>query len=358
MKKYYFNHAGIGQLSAKNHQEIIRFIDDQYEIGAPEVILKHREYIPKLYSEVAKLLNCNPDDITYIKNTTEGIIIASESLPLKAGDEVLIMDNEYSANYIPWLKKRKEGVVLKFIEGSNNEERYKNLLLSISNRTKVITVSWVHFFDGYMINLKELSVICKKKHIFLVVDGIQGIGTRVLDLKDIEIDFLCCGGHKHLGAIMGSGFMYVNNKIINKLNDYKIGTRSVKSFSQNGYNLKSNGERFEDGTPNLIGIVSLYHAVNEINKIGIKKVEQKNKLLLSRIKELLKIRGVNFIDYKDQGNVVSIASSNTDEVINVLSKENIYLKNIKNNIRVSFNYKSGISEIKHMINRLGIVNRF
>lgn len=358
MKKYYFNHAGIGQLSAKNHQGLIRFIDDHYQIGAPEVILKYREYIPKLYSEVSKLLNCSPNEITYIKNTTEGIIIASESLPLKAGDEVLIMDNEYSANYIPWLKKRKEGVALKFVEGTNNKVRYKNLLLSISDKTKVISVSWVHYFDGYMIDLKELSTICKKKDIFLVVDGIQGVGTRELNLKDIEIDFLCCGGHKHLGAIMGSGFMYVNNKIINKLNDYKIGTRSVKSFSQNGYNLKSNGERFEDGTPNLIGIVSLYYAVNEINKIGIKKVEQKNRLLLSKIKELLKDRGINYIDYEDHGNIVSIPSNNTDEVINMLSKEDIYLKNIKNNIRVSFNHKSDISEIKHMVNRLEIVNKF
>lgn len=357
MKKYYFNHAGIGQLSTKNYKGLRKFLDDYYIIGSPDVILEYREYIPKLYSEVAELLNCGADEITYIKNTTEGIIIASESIPLKDGDEVLIMDNEYSANYIPWLKKRKEGIIVKFIQGNDNQERYENLLKAISEKTKVISISWVHYFDGYVIDLKKLSNICKKRQIFLVVDGIQGVGTRELNLKEIEIDFLSCGGHKHLGAIMGSGFMYVNKKIVSKLNDYKIGTRSVKNFSQNGYNLKDNSERFEDGTPNLTGIISLYYAIEEINNIGIKEIGQKNEQLLLKIKKLLKGINTSFIDYPDQGNIISIPSNHTDEIINFLSKERIYLKNIKNNIRISFNYKSDIEDIKYMITRLKTVNK-
>lgn len=354
----YFNYAGLGLISNANWKGLSNFIDDYCYIRPPKVILKYRNYIPMLYLEVSKLLNCKPSEIVYIKNTTEGIIIASESIPLVKGDEVIIMNNEYSANYIPWLKKQKDGIIIHFIDGVDNNDRFNNLLKAINNKTKIISVSWIHYYDGYRINLEKLSEICKKHSIFLVVDGIQGIGTRMLDLKKISVDFLVCGGHKHLGAIVGSGFMYINSKTINKLNDFKVGTRSVEHFQQGSYKLKQGAERFEDGTPNLAGIVSLYHAIKEINTIGIDKIETKNLSILLTIKQKLQKNKIKFFDYRNQGNIISLKTSDSVKLRNNLIKDGVYVKTIKDIVRISFSFKTTNKEIQILINSISKIGNY
>lgn len=347
--KIYFNYAGFGPIPRELYGYLIKIIKEYYEIGPPEIIKKYRNYIDKFKGECSKLLNCEKNEITYIKNTTDGIILASESLPLHKKDEVLIMDKEYSANYIPWLKKKRDGLKLNIIYGQNNEECFNKLLNSINNATKIISISWIQYYDGYMANLMHLSNICKKKKIFLIVDAIQGVGIREIDLKKIKIDMMICGGHKHIMSLPGCGFLYVNKNIISKLNHYKIGIRSVKMFNCFEYKLKNNAERFEDGTPNLIGILALYYSVKRINKIGIKNIESKSTLLLKKYKELLRQSKIPFIDYKNQGNIISIKVRNPKKTCEVIERKNIYIKVIRNVLRISFNFKNNINEFKYLI---------
>ncbi len=312
--KIYFNYAGFGPISRELYLRLTKFIQEYYDFGPPETIKKYKVYIDKLKEEVAKLLNCEKEEVIYVKNTTEGIILASESIPLKKNDEILIMEREYGANYIPWLKKKNDGFNVNIVSGKNNEESFNKLLSAINGNTRIISISWVQYYDGYMADLERLSKICKKNNIFLVVDAIQGIGTRELDLKKIKIDMMICGGHKHLMSVLGCGFLYINKNIISKLNHYKIGIRSVKNFNQEGYALKNNSERFEDGTPNLFGIVSLYYSIKRINKIGIKNIEQKNVFLLKKYKQKLKQNNIPFIDYEKQGNILSLKIKNPQKI--------------------------------------------
>ena len=355
--KIYFNYGGFGPISYSLYRNLNKFIWDYYNFGPPDIIKKYKIYIRELKSELTKMLNCQEKEICYIKNTTEGVILASEVLPIKKGDEILILEGEYSANLIPWLKKKKDGYRVNIVKGSDNETCFKNLEAAINSRTKVISISWVQYYDGYMVDLRRISKICKDKNIFLVVDAIQGIGTRRLNLKKIKIDTLVCGGHKHLLSVAGAGFMYVNKNIMHDLNSYKVGTRSVKNFDLDGYELKSDSERFEDGTPNLFGILSLYHSVKHINKIGIGSIEKKNLDLLRIYKNLLKENNISFIDYKIQGNIISIPMANPKKICKILENKNIYTKAIKDVLRISFGYKNSVVEFKTLIkemNRLRI----
>ena len=175
---------------------------------------KYQSYVQKLSLEVAKLLNCDPDEVIYAKNTGEGIIMASEALPLKKGDEVLVLGNEYPANLIPWLKKKKDGVNVQIIgdqKHRDNEKAFQELLAHQPQNQ-----SRCHRVGPALRRLprrsRQLSKICRKYGTFLVVDGVQGVATRVIDLEKIDIDFFACGGQKYLGSIGGSGFLYVNKK--------------------------------------------------------------------------------------------------------------------------------------------------
>jgi len=332
----YLNYAAVGPLSRPARKAMQQFLMEYSQFGPAVTLLKYRTAVSHLYAEVAHLIHCDESEVVYIKNTTEGIIIAAETLPLDAGDEIVLLDNEYSANCIPWLKKQNEGIVLRFVQGTSNASRYNSLLNHITSRTRVVAVSWVHYYDGYMADLNALSLLCKERGIFLVVDAIQAMGTRRIDMSELNVAFLLCGGHKHLGASMGSGFMYVNRNVLDCLRDYKVGTRSVNSFGQDGYRLKDSAKRFEDGSPNLLAVVALYYALREINQTGIIDIELKNEAKLASIKRMLKQQNITFIDHPQQGNLILLPTEDCTELFACFRRHDLSVKIIQDGVRISF----------------------
>lgn len=351
-KGVYFNYAGFGRINKQVYSVLQRFLEEYLTLSPSKVIVHYRKYINKLSEEVALLLNCEPEEISYIKNTTEGIIIASEILPLPRGSEVLILENEYAANFIPWLKKKRDGIKLKIITGPTSEQAFNKLLSSISDSTRAIAISLVQYYDGYMCDLELLSKVCKRRKIFLVVDGIQAVGTRKVDLRKTPVDILVCGGHKHLNSMVGTGFIYVNKKLIKHLKDFKVGVRSVQIFNKNGYRLKNSAGRFEDGTPNLFGIVALHASIKSINTTGLGLIERKNLALLSKLKDELRRKKVPFIDYSRQGNLVALKVNDPEKLRNFLQRKNIDTKTIKNIVRISFHYKSRIKDFVYLVDNV------
>lgn len=342
--KIFFNHATVGPLNKPAYKAVLRFLAEYFYIGPPMVLEKYDAYTKKMSGEAAKLLNCSPEEITFIKNTTEGIIIASESLPVTPGGQIIVQDSEYPANFLPWLKKKKEGIGVVVVTGKNNSVAFNDLLKSINPKTKIVAVSWGQYYDGFLPDLKALSEVCQKNGAFLVVDGAHGVASRVLDLQQIHIDIMSCGGQKNLSSLVGSGFLYINKKILPHLKDFKIGIRSVKSFDSNAYKLKDTAERFSDGTQNLAGIVALHASLKKINKTGINKIEQKNLFLLNAYKKILTENKISFINYENQANIISLNVSDPASLAAFLRKNNIYIKALKNVARISFSYTSTISE--------------
>lgn len=329
---------GVSPLQPVAYRVARKFLDDYVKLGPPEVLEKYQIYVEKLSKEVAKLLNCDPSEIIYTKNTGEGIIMASEALPLKRGDEVLVLGNEYPVNLIPWLKKKKDGVNVQVIgdqKNRDNDKAFKELLSRINPKTKAVAVAWGQHYDGYLTDLAMLSKVCRKNSTFLVVDGVQGVAARAIDLKKISVDFFICGGQKYLGSIGGSGFMYVNKNVMSKLRDSHVSIRSVESYDSNGYVLRKTAARFQDGTESLLSIVTLHAAVKEVNRIGIKKIERKNLILLKTFKALLYKNNIQFIDHKNQGNIIAIRVADPLALAKFLRNNNIYTRPVKGVQRVS-----------------------
>jgi len=351
----HFNSAGVAPLPFRVVLEVCQFLAHFYLLGPRSALLKYEQYIPKLAQEIATLLNCKPEEITYLKNTSEGIAIAAETLPLKPGDELLIARCLYPANLIPWLKKRNDGINVQVIEGADPETCYTQLLATISDKTRAIVISWVHFVDGYTIDLKALSKICRARNIFLVVDAVQIVGTRPIDLREYDVDFLICGGHKHLMSLVGSGFIYINQALLPRLKPFKVGIRSVKKFDSHGFDLKDGAGRFEDGMPNFLGIVALHSRIRAINKMGVHFIEQRTLELGRYYKVHLMTHGFEIVNHPVQGNMISITMDRPAEVMAWLEKRRVYVRVINNRfIRISYTYKNRKRDIQRLVHLLKI----
>ena len=316
------------------------FLNNYFKIGPPEVLLTYEPYVKELAKEASRLLSCQEDEITYIKNTTEGLFLASESLPLLPGDEVLLWGREYPATLLTWLKKRKDGILVKILSGDDNAQSVDTIIAAIGPRTKVICIAWVQHYDGYMSDLELLGNICKEKGIYLVVDAVQGVGVREITLRNVHVDFFVCGGQKYIGGIVGIGFMYVRRGVIADLKDLKTGIRSVEKFDQDSYTLRSTASRFEDGTINLLGIVALHAAIKHINRLGIRNIEKKNLMFLAACKSTLSLCGIPYISYERQGNIIAIPVTDPIGLAIFLRERAIYIKPLRDVVRISFTHSS------------------
>jgi len=277
----YLNNASIGPIPERTRRALDEFTAKR---TAPH-LLPDRELFGGLAAArlgVAQLINADPSEIALATNTGFGLHLAARALPLKAGDTVLLSDKEFPANVYPWLLLREQGIKVEMArcrsEGWHDEEHLLERLRDPSIR--VLAVSFVQFSNGYRADLKKLGAACRANGTFLVVDGIQGIGNSVLDVRDTPIDILSCGGQKWLLSPWGSGFVYVRKELIKQLEPTITGwmafegTDDFSRLTEYNPTFRSDARRFEMITLPYQDFVGMTTSLGLLLEIGVRDIAE------------------------------------------------------------------------------------
>jgi cysteine desulfurase/selenocysteine lyase len=232
---------------------------------------------------IARLINAREDEIVLVESTTHGLSLAANAIPLEPGDRILLPDLEFLEVAVPWLQKKKDGMVIDVVPNHNGEVRIEDFASRITPRTRVLAVSTVQWSNGYRIDLAALGRLCRDRGIWLVADAIQQLGAIPLDVRSTPVDFLACGGHKWLNAPFGCGFLYIRREILPRLRPPLAGYLSVEPpiGGWGGYfqtpNIAPVGDFeftreariFENGgTANYPGAIGLAASLNLIHALG------------------------------------------------------------------------------------------
>jgi len=277
----YLNNASIGPIPERTRRALDEFTAKR---TAPH-LLPDRELFAGLAAArlgIAQLINADPSEIALATNTGFGLHLAARALPLKAGDTVLLSDKEFPANVYPWLLLREQGIKVEMAhcrpEGWPDEE---HLLERLRDPTvRVLAVSFVQFSNGYRADLKKLGAACRANGTFLVVDGIQGVGNSVLDVRETPIDILSCGGQKWLLSPWGSGFVYVRKELIASLEPTITGwmafegTDDFSRLTEYNPTFRSDARRFEMITLPYQDFVGMTTSLGLLLEIGVRDVAE------------------------------------------------------------------------------------
>jgi len=166
---------------------------------------------------------------------------------------------------------RRRGVVIRYVDTQRERLTPDVLARMISPRTKVVAVSWVGFEYGYMHDLAALAEVTHRYNALFCVDAIQALGAFPLDVRAQGIDALYCGGAKWMMALQGVAFLYVASELIERLAPLTPGWRSVADiwdFLNYDQPLAPDATRYEGGTPNFIGALSLERAIGVFERFG------------------------------------------------------------------------------------------
>jgi len=272
----YFDHASTGPMPSSTRTAVETCLDTY----SRQAQFDFNVYFSKLARArllVAKLIGADPEEITFTQNTSEGVYIALINIPMQEGDKVIVMDEvfptvRYVADHnIPHAQK----IYLKFCR----KDPVAVLRNNLDKKVKAVVIDHVQFFTGEVIDLPRLSNFLMENEVKLVIDGIQAIGALNMSVKDINIDFLAVGASKWLFGPNGVGFLYVNKKNFKSLNRLHTGWlgASWKNFEDFELNppLFDDARMFEQGTRNVIGIISLMENCRLLQSYGMDNVEKR-----------------------------------------------------------------------------------
>jgi selenocysteine lyase/cysteine desulfurase len=358
-KLCYLNHAALAPLPLRVVQSMQEWLIDRAENGSLSFPMwVERARYTRL--KMARLINAEPEEIAFVKNTSEGIILAAESIPWQQGDNVVTVMGEFPANVYPWLNLARFGVETRFVHPVNGRIFVDDILKQIDFRTKLLSISFVEFNTGFRNDLQTLGEMCASKGIYFFVDAAQGLGALHLDIKNTKISFLSANSGKWLLGPGGIGIFYCNKKILHRLIPTNIGWKSVQNAGNHlNYDLTllPSTARFEEGSLNMPGIYGFGAALGLLLEIGMEAIEQRILNLADYLINQLQIKGYHIsssIEPSERSGIVVFESrkQSAQELYEILKNANVITSVITGCIRVSPHFYNTEEEIDRLVNSL------
>lgn len=354
----YFNHASTGPFSSIVTQRLTELLKEKSESNIDDYpsFLKVMEKTKEL---LAQLINCNVDRTAFVDNTSNGLNIIAQSIEWKRGDRILLNDVEFPANVYPFLNLKRFGVEVDFVKSVNGIVTAEQIIDSVKPGTKLISVSFVQFLSGYKVDLDKIGSYCRANNITFCVDGIQGIGAVNIDVQKSKIDFLSCGTQKWLLGMQGLAFIYIDEKLQQKIVPANVGWLSVNNawnLLDYKMDLKTSANVFQGGTLNSFGIYAFNTSLKLFRDFGFNNVEEQ---VLSNTKyflEKLRNSGINTLlagrDENDLAGIVTYKPENPEKVFEELTKKKIICSLREGLIRFSPHFYNTFQEIDIVVDEL------
>jgi isopenicillin-N epimerase len=261
---------------------------------------------------LAAFVGCTRDELALLRNATEANSYIANGLDLKAGDEVLITDQEHPGGEHPWnLRAKRYGIVVKKITLPKPVPNAAGVLNrfsdAITSRTRVLFFSHITTVTGVVLPARELCALANSKGIISAVDGAHVPGMMRLNLHELGCDLYSSSPHKWLQATKGSGFLYLREEMIDRL---------WNTIATEGWDdPKLRAERFQRiGSSNVPALWGLRAAIEFANQIGMDRIERRHRQMADYLLEEMQRRGAESWTSPDPALRCAIATVNVPPI--------------------------------------------
>ena len=262
--------------------------------------------------KVRDFINANStNEIVFVRGTTEGVNLAASTFGkanVNEGDEIIVTEMEHHSNLVPWQNLcREKNAVLKYIPVNDEGELIlDDLEKLITEKTKFISVVYISNTLGTINPIKKIIETAHRHNVPVMLDAAQAAPHLKIDVQDLDCDFLAFSGHKIYGPT-GIGVLYAKEKFLEEMPPYQFGGEMIKSVSYEQTVYNDLPYKFEAGTPNISGAISLGAAIDFINSTGLEVIaDQEKKLFDYAMKRMNEMGGIRFIGTaKEKASVIS-----------------------------------------------------
>jgi cysteine desulfurase/selenocysteine lyase len=245
--------------------------------------------------EIAGLLGAGPDELVFVRGTTEAINLVAHAMELTKDDEVVFPASEHHANWLPW-RVRARPVPMPI--DPDGVPRWETLESLITSRTKLIAIGHVSNVTGAIAPVEQVVATARKHGVPVLLDAAQSISHLAIDVKKLGVDFLAASAHKAFGP-SGIGILYAKRERLVKFPLYQVGGGMVSLNEDIGvgeFVPRDAPFRFEAGTPAIEATIGFGAAVRWMRAIGMDTIRAHDVAMTSyRFGALAGIPGVRVL---------------------------------------------------------------
>ena len=328
--------------SSQKPKAVINRMSDFYETEFSNVgrsvhslAVKATNRFEETRDKVQKYLNAkHREEIIFTKSATESINLVASSFGeefIEEGDEILTTELEHHSNYVPWhfIRQKKGAKIIFAPVNERGEVEIDEIKKIINSKTKIIAITHISNVTGAIMPIKKIVDLAKEKNIPVLVDGTQGAPHLKIDIQELDCDFYAISCHKMYGP-NGLGVLYAKKKWLEKLPPYQGGGGMISEVLKDRVSFADSPTKFEAGTLQTAEVVAFSEAINFIEKLGIKNIQNhENEILEYGIEKLKKNNSVNIIgDPKERGSVMSftIKGIHPHDIATILDEDGVAIR--------------------------------
>lgn len=240
---------------------------------------------------VAKFINADFEEVVFTRGASSALNLVALSYGManiNEEDEVITSELEHHSSHMPWFNVCKvKGAKLKYIPLTDEGRiTVENFLSVLTDKTKVVALTYVSNVMGYITPIKEIIKICHERGIIVSVDAAQAVPHMKIDVKELDCDFLSFSGHKMLGP-SGIGVLYGKKSLLDKMEPIEFGGDMADLVDKESQTYKDVPYKFEVGTPLIAEAIGLGEACLYLEEIGLDEISSYENMLARKAIELL-----------------------------------------------------------------------
>jgi selenocysteine lyase/cysteine desulfurase len=251
----------------------------------------------------AALIGAAPEEVAVSSSVSEATSsVASALVPEGRRGRIVTTRAEFPTVGHVWLAQERRGFDVAWVpvtEGTVRREDYDPL---VNEDTLLVSATHAYYQTGAV---QDLAAVTERAHAagaLVYVDAYQALGTRPLDVKALDLDFLACGTLKFLMGMPGIAFLYVSPKISDQLHPAVtgwFGRVDPFAFEADRLDWASGARRFDTGTPPIVNAAVARAGVELIASVGLERIQEWTTVLSRRLIEGGQERGFNVLGTTD-----------------------------------------------------------
>jgi len=351
----YFNHAAVAPFSRPVRDALESYLQMK-NVTNPEPFELVLKAMVETKEKLARLINTSRERIAILDNTSNSLNIIATGLDWKSGDRVIVPDIEFPANVYPFMNLKRRGVELDFVPHRGGKIALEDIERRITPRSRLLSISHVQFLHGYRSDLAAISEICHSRGVLFSVDAIQSAGAAPIDVQAMGIDFLAAGGQKWLMGPEGIAFVYVSEACQERLALGTMGWMNNKDFFSDFFryriDLEDSARRFENGTPNCMGVFGLNASLGLLLEVGAERIEQHLVDLTQGVINRVKERGIELVspeDRRERAGIVTFRPKDAQVMFQRLREEKVMVSIREGCIRFSPHFYNSSQELEEAL---------
>jgi selenocysteine lyase/cysteine desulfurase len=297
----HFNNAGAALPPRPVLEAQVGHLEREATIGGYEAEAEAEERLQATYDAIAQMLGCEADEVAVVENATRAWDMAFYGMPFAAGDRILTSQAAYASNHIACLQVAdRTGAAVEVVPSTKHGEIDVGALRArMDDDVALIALTHVPTNGGLVNPAAEVGAVAAEAGVPFLLDACQSAGQMPLPVDELGCTMLSATGRKYLRGPRGTGFLYVQDDWIERLDPPLLDLHAATWTGPDSYEVRPDARRFETYEGHVAGKVGLGVAVNYALTLGLDAIADRTQALAATLRD--RLAAVFGVTVHDQG---------------------------------------------------------